>query len=92
MNTDILTIPRPELKHPARDMSRDTGKVTHYRKKGASVGFEEVKKEARARLQETKGAGSDLYRALRNLAAEHSFKAFGIGVVTGIVLAAWRRN
>jgi ElaB/YqjD/DUF883 family membrane-anchored ribosome-binding protein len=92
MNTEILTTPSPELKQHAQDLRRDAGNVTQDLKKQASAGFEEVKKEAHARLQETKGAASDLYDAFRNFAAEHPFKAFGIGVFTGIVLATWRRN
>jgi ElaB/YqjD/DUF883 family membrane-anchored ribosome-binding protein len=92
MNTDILTTPSPELKQHAQDLRRDAGNVTEDLKRQASAGFEEVKKEAHARLQETKGAALDLYDAFRNFVAEHPFKAFGIGVVTGIVLANWRRN
>jgi len=92
MNTEILTTPSPELKQHAQDLRRDARNVTQDLKNQASAGFEEVKTEANARLQDARGTVSDLYDSFRNFAAKHPFKAVGIGIVTGIVPATWRKS
>jgi ElaB/YqjD/DUF883 family membrane-anchored ribosome-binding protein len=92
MNTEILTTPSPELKQHAQDLRQDAGKVTHDLKNQARAGFQEVKSEANARLQEAKVTAAELFEAFRGFAAQHPFKTFGAGIVTGIVLATWRRR
>jgi len=92
MNTQILTSPSPELKQHLEDLRQDAGNVTQDIKNQATAGFHEVKAEATARLQETKGTALGLFDTFRNFASEHPFKAFGMGIVTGIVLASWRRS
>jgi ElaB/YqjD/DUF883 family membrane-anchored ribosome-binding protein len=92
MNTETLTTPSPELKQHVQDLRQDAGKVAQDLKTQARDGFQEVKTEANARFQNAKGTASDLFEAFRDLAAQHPFKTFGAGVVTGIVLATWRRK
>jgi ElaB/YqjD/DUF883 family membrane-anchored ribosome-binding protein len=92
MNTDILTTPSPELKQHVRDLRQDANKITQDLKNQASAGFQEVKAEANSRFRQARGTTSDFFESVRNFAAEHPFKAFGLGVVTGIVLAGWRKS
>lgn len=92
MNTETLTTPSPGLRQHVQDLREDAGKVAQDLKKQARAGLQEVKTEANARLQDVKGTAADLFEAFRDFAAQHPLKTFGAGVVTGIVLATWRRR
>jgi hypothetical protein len=88
MNTDILTMPSPELKKHAQDVRRDVNLVAQDVKNQASAGLEEIKTEANARLEDAKGSALDLYDSLKKFAVEHPAGVFSAGLIAGIILAS----
>jgi ElaB/YqjD/DUF883 family membrane-anchored ribosome-binding protein len=92
MNTETLTTPSPELKQHMQDLRENVGNVAQDVKNQASDGLQQVQTEANARLEQAKGNASELITALRDFAAQHPLKAFGVGVLTGFILASWRRS
>jgi ElaB/YqjD/DUF883 family membrane-anchored ribosome-binding protein len=92
MNTDILTTPSPELKKHVQDLRRDASNVSQDVKNQAAAGLQEIKSEANTRFQEAKGSANEFVDSFRNFAAQHPFKAFGAGVLTGILVTAWCRR
>jgi hypothetical protein len=92
MNAETLLTPSRELKKHSHDLQQDAELVVKDVKNQTSAGLQEIKREANMRLQEAKGNISNLYDSLKDFTAAHPLSIFGVGLVTGIVLAAWRRK
>ena len=85
MNTETLTKPSPELKQHVQELRRDAGLVAQDVKNQASDGFQEIKTEAQNTV-------STLYESIGKFVAAYPLSVFGVGVVTGLVLASRHRK
>jgi len=92
MKTDTLTNPSQDLKQHVQDLNRDAKNIAQDLKNQAAASISGVTQEASARLQAVKGTATEFYNSLREFAAQHPLKIFGIGVPTGFLMATWRRR
>jgi len=92
MKTETFTSPSPELKQHVQDLHHDANLVVQDVKNQADDDFQEIKTEANTRLQEARGIASSLYDLLKSFTAEYPLSVFAAGLITGVVLAAWRRK
>jgi ElaB/YqjD/DUF883 family membrane-anchored ribosome-binding protein len=103
MNNEPFTTPSPELKQHGQDLKdhategaknikQDAQNIAQDVRKQASQGVQALRDEAGNRVQDAKGKANELIDAARSYATEHPFSTFGYGVLTGLIIAAWRRK
>jgi ElaB/YqjD/DUF883 family membrane-anchored ribosome-binding protein len=91
MNAETLTTPVTKLPEHVQDLRRSANNIAQDLKTEATSRITDAKAEVQSRIEDARGQAQDTFEVVKGFATEHPFAVFGAGLVTGLLIAGWRK-